>query len=91
MGLFQPTTLPFGLSNACASFSRFVAEVIRGLKYVYAFLDDILIATSTEEEHVAALRVLFVRFRQYGLVINVDKCEFGQKALDFFWPQNYFR
>ena len=82
-GLFQPTTLPFGLTNACGTFCRFISEVMMGLQNIFVFFDDILVATVTEEEHLDAIRQLFNRLRHYGLQINIDKCEFGVSEIDF--------
>ena len=75
--------MPFGLTNACSTFSRFISEVTSGIDNIFVFLDDILIATATEEEHWETLRVLFSRLREFGLVINVNKCEFGVDRVDF--------
>ena len=82
-GLFQPTTLPFGLTNACGTFCRFIAEVTLGIENIFVFFDDILVASVTEHEHLDILRQLFVRLRQYGLVLNIDKCEFGKSEIEF--------
>ena len=50
-GLFQFSTMPFGLVNAPASFSRIMRDLLRGLSNVDNFIDDILIHTATFEEH----------------------------------------
>ncbi|GFY13313.1 transposon Ty3-I Gag-Pol polyprotein [Trichonephila clavipes] len=58
--LYESTRMQFGLCNAAAStFQRFVDEVLRGLNFVYAFIDDILVASSSEAEHIQHLRLLF--------------------------------
>ena len=73
--------MPFGLRNAAATFQRFVDGVVEGLKNVYVFVDDILVASQTEEEHVADLRNLFRRLDEHGLRLAVEKCQFYQKEL----------
>ncbi|GFY12807.1 hypothetical protein TNCV_4284651 [Trichonephila clavipes] len=75
--------MQFGLCNAASTFQRFVDEVLRGLNFVYAFIDDILVATSSEAEHIQHLRLLFQRLDQYGLSINPSKCTFGIPTLNF--------
>ena len=46
-GMFQFARMPFGLRNAAQTFQRFIDRVIRGLPNVYAYLDDLLIASET--------------------------------------------
>ncbi|GFT80927.1 transposon Tf2-6 polyprotein [Trichonephila clavipes] len=82
-GLYESTRLQFGLCNAASTFQRFVDEVLRGLNFVYAFMDDILVASSSEAEHIQHLRLLFQRLDQYGLSINPSKCTFGVPTLNF--------
>ena len=57
--------------------------VFRGLDFVYVYLDDILVASSSPTDRLAHLRQTFARLRQYGLVVNAAKCLFGQSVIDF--------
>ncbi|GFU70057.1 hypothetical protein TNCV_1602091 [Trichonephila clavipes] len=82
-GLFESTRMQFGLCNAASTFQRFIDEVIRGLKGVYAFIDDILIASQNVQEHTINLRALFERLDYYGLTIKPSKCTFGVDSLKF--------
>ncbi|CAH8553506.1 unnamed protein product [Schistosoma rodhaini] len=82
-GLFEFLRMPFGLTNAAQTFQRFIDQVVRGLTGVYAYIDDILVASATVEEHLQHLRQLFTRLQEYGVTINVEKCEFGKKSLQF--------
>ncbi|GFT06455.1 hypothetical protein TNCV_3355921 [Trichonephila clavipes] len=70
-------------SNLCCTFQRFIDEVTRGLKGVYAFIDDILIASQNVQEHTTYLRALFERLDYYGLTIKPSKCTFGVDSLKF--------
>ena len=79
--------MPFGLKNAAQSFQRFIDEVFRGLHFTYAYIDDVLIATNTPDEHAQHLRAVFDRFKQYGVIINPLKCEFGVNSLQFLGHQ----
>ena len=82
-GLFEFTKMPFGLRNAAQTFQRFMDEVTRGLDFVYVYIDDILIASTNALAHEVHLRLLFDRFRQYGVVINPAKSVFGVSSLEF--------
>ena len=82
-GLFEFLRMPFGLRNAAQSFQRFIDEVIRGLPNVYAYIDDLLIASSDRKEHEKHIRMLFDRLQKYGVVVNLNKCVFARSELDF--------
>ncbi|GFW94159.1 hypothetical protein TNCV_1978991 [Trichonephila clavipes] len=76
-GLYEFNTMSFGLRNAPSTFQRFITEVLYGLDFVFPYLDDVLVASSTEEEHSEHLKTVFERFQQYGLRINVSKSVMG--------------
>lgn len=82
-GLFEFPWMPFGLRNAGQTFQRFIDQVIQGLPFVYAYLDDILIFSATEREHENHLRQLFERLNEYGVIINPAKSQFGKTKVDF--------
>ncbi|BHF67818.1 hypothetical protein SprV_0301084700 [Sparganum proliferum] len=82
-GLFEFLRMPFGLRNASQTFQRFVDRVLRGLPFVYAYIDDILVASSTAEEHMEHLATVFDRLQQFGVVLNPSKCVFGVSSLEF--------
>ena len=82
-GLFEFLKMPFGLRNAAQTFQRFIDQVLRGLPFTYAYIDDVLVASSSAEEHKQHLRSVFRRFDEYGVVINPLKCVFGVKELTF--------
>lgn len=82
-GMFEFPFMSFGLRNAAQTFQRFIDEVLRGLDYCYAYIDDILVASTTTEEHEEHLKILFERLQKYGVVINPGKCVFGQPEVEF--------
>lgn len=82
-GTFESTRMQFGLCNASATFQRFIDEVTRDLPGVFAFVDDILIASSDRDEHLIHLKSLFSRLDNYGLCINLSKCVFGKTSIEF--------
>ena len=50
---------------------------------VFAYIDDILIVSSNEQEHLQDLDALFSRLSEYGLRVSPHECLFGQKQLEF--------
>ena len=59
--------MPFGLKNAAQAFQRLMDVVCKDLPFVY--LDDILIASSSTEEHCTHLRTLFQWLANKGIFI----------------------
>eukprot|EP00795_Rhopilema_esculentum_P017889 gene17889-biopygen2080 len=82
-GLFEFVRMPFGLRNAAQTFQRFMHQVLRGLDFVFAYIDDLLIASKSEAEHLLHLDILFSRLSDHGIVIHPTKCIFGQSHIDF--------
>ena len=58
-------------------------DVCRDLDFVFVYLDDILIASSSITEHLQHLRTLFESLSSHGIVINTTKCEFGKPEVNF--------
>lgn len=86
-GLFEFLRMPFGLRNAAQSFQRFIDEVLRGLSFAFAYIDDVLIASSNSEEHQDHLKQVFKRLKQYDIVVNPAKCELGVSTIQFLGHQ----
>lgn len=82
-GLYEFTHMTFGLCNAAQTFQRYMHEVLRGLDFTFCYLDDICIASSTPDEHLTHLRMVFERLRNFKLTINPSKCEFGKEEIVF--------
>ena len=82
-GSFEFLVMPFGLKNASQTFQRFINQVLREFDFCSAYIDDILVASIDEEQHLNHLKLLFSRLSLYGLTINKDKCAFGKESLDF--------
>ena len=82
-GLFEFLRMPFGLRNAAQTFQCFIDQVLHGLPFVYAYIDDVLVASTSPQEHQCHLRLVFDHFKQFGITINCAKCEFGVPKLTF--------
>lgn len=72
-GLYEFCRMPFGLRNVAQTFQRFIDGVCYDLDFVLVFLDHILVASSSLDEHLQHLRVLFQRLLVQGLVISPAK------------------
>lgn len=82
-GLFESLRMPFGLRNAPQSFQRFMDKTLNGLPRVFCYVDDILIASSSKDQHLQDLKSLFDRLNKYRLHINAEKTELGKANLTF--------
>ena len=82
-GLFEFVRMPFGLQNAAQTFQRFMDQVLRGLSFAYTYVDDVLVASTTADEHLHHLRIVFERLATHGIVINPSKCLFGVSEFTF--------
>ena len=75
--------MPFGLKNAVQTLQRFMDIVFRDCSFAYVYLYDILVASSSIEQHRHHLRQMFGRLADYGPVVNPQKCVLGQSSLGF--------
>ena len=82
-GMFEFLKMPFGLRNSGNTFQRFMDTITRDLHFVFAYIDDLLVASNTEQEHEQQLRTLFQQLDEYGIVINAAKSELGKQHLTF--------
>lgn len=82
-GLFEFNRMPFELRNAAQSFQRFIDTVLRGLKFCHGYIDDLIVASRSEEEHQQHLEEIFKRLKKYGLSINVTKSKFAEDEIEY--------
>ena len=84
-GLFEHTALPLGLCNALSTFQRlmnsFKGEYIDD--FVLVYLDDILVFSTTENEHEHHLRLIFQKLRENKLQSKLKKCEFAKPRVKY--------
>ncbi|MEW8548463.1 MAG: reverse transcriptase domain-containing protein, partial [Candidatus Thiodiazotropha sp.] len=79
-GLFSFKRMPFGLSQAPAYFTELMNEVLTGLDdFATSYLDDVLIWSSSLEEHLTHIQQVLDKFRQHNLKLKLKKCNFLQK------------
>ena len=77
--------MPFGLSGATASFQMLMMKVLRNIawKYVLCYVDDIIIFSSSFEDHLSHLEEVFRRLRDAGLKLSINKCFFAKEKLHY--------
>ncbi|XP_030836084.1 uncharacterized protein K02A2.6-like [Strongylocentrotus purpuratus] len=74
--LYQYERLPFGVSTAPAVFQSVMDRILGGMKGVCCFLDDILISSENEEDHIKTLNEVLGRLQEYGVKAKKEKCSF---------------
>jgi hypothetical protein len=84
-GHFEYLVLPFGLTNAPATFMGLMHDVFRPLldKSVVIYLDDILVYSRSWEDHKKHIAAVLDRLRAHQLYAKVSKCEFGKSKVEF--------
>ena len=75
--------MPFGLKNARQTFQRMRDEILSDLDYLFVYMDDMLVASRSMEEHTEHFRKLFRRLADHVLVVSPAKCQFGQTKIEF--------
>jgi len=78
--MYEFLNISFGLRNTAQTFQRFMDGVLEGLEFCNVYIDNILVASSSPEEHYEHLKMLLRRLEEYGMVINPAKCVFGQEV-----------
>jgi hypothetical protein len=71
--------MPERLKNARRSLSRMTSKVLHTqvVKNVLTYVDDIVVKSTKQENHIADLQETFANFRKAGLKLNPEKCVFG--------------
>lgn len=84
-GKYEFTRMPFGLKNSPSTFQRVMDDVLRDLqnKVALVYMDDVIIFSASLDEHIANLKSVFKKFREYNLKVQLDKSEFLRKEVEF--------
>lgn len=84
-GFFNYKRMPMGLTNAGATFQRMMDAVLKDYlgKICLVYLDDIIIYSSNETEHLDHIRMVAECMRQNNLKIALKKCKFFQKRIEY--------
>lgn len=84
-GHYEFLRMPFGLKTAPATFQRLMNNILGDLlgKVCLVYLDDIIVFSTSLEEHINSLRLVFNRLMEANLKIQIDKCEFLRRETNF--------
>ena len=84
MGKWEFKCTPFGLSQAPAYFQLLIDKVLMGCSsFAMGYLDDIIIYSKSEEEHLQHLEEIFTRLHKFGLKMKCEKCSFLKKHVQY--------
>ncbi|GFX29192.1 retrovirus-related Pol polyprotein from transposon 297 [Trichonephila clavipes] len=75
--------MPFGLRNFGKTFQRHMHQVLAHREFCISYFDDLLIASSSEDEHLDHLHQIFSRLKDNGLKLNSDKCVLCKASVKF--------
>lgn len=84
-GHYEYLVMPFGLTNAPAVFQALVNDVLRDMlnRFVFVYLDDILIFSDSVSNHVSHVRQVLQRLLENQLFVKAEKCEFHRSTIPF--------
>jgi len=84
-GAFEWSVIPFGLTNAPATFQHFINDVFSDLLDVciVVYLDDILIYSDDITQHQSHIKEVLKRLRKAGLYAKAEKCEFHLDSVEY--------
>ena len=85
MGLYECESMPFGLCNAPPTFQTLMLNCLGELNLTYCliYLDDVIIFSQTEEEHLERMRVVFDCLREHGLKLKPSKCDVFKTEINY--------
>ena len=76
--------VPFRLAQTPAYFQALISEVLKGLShFTIVYLDDIIIFSQTEEEHLKHLEIIFRRQKEAVLKLKRSKCSFMKLHMEY--------
>ena len=83
---FECGVMPFGLVNVPATFQAIMNNILREFldHGVVVYLDDILIYSKSEEEHIELVKKVLDRLAKYQLAVSVTKSGFHVKSVEFW-------
>ncbi len=76
-GLYKFTRLQYGINTAVGVFQRAMENVIGNIPRVAVYIDDVVISSTSEEEHQATLELVLKKLNDAGLKLKKEKCKIG--------------
>lgn len=85
LGFWEFNRMPQGITNAPSTFQRLMERCMGDLnrKEVLVFIDDLIVFSSTLEEHETRLKQVLKRLREFGLKLSPEKCKFCQTSVKY--------
>ena len=85
MGIYEFLHMPYSLCNAPATFQHLMQNCLGELNRTYAliYLDDVIVYSKTEDEHLVHLRAVLERFMENGLKLKPSKCNFFRMEINY--------
>ena len=90
-GKYEFLMVPFGLAQAPAYFQLLMNKVLKGLKFAMMYLDDIIIFSQDETQHLEHLEIVFSCLREAGLKMKCSKCDFFKSEIHLFRTSDFTR
>ena len=82
-GKYEFLMVPFGLAQAPAYFQLLMNKVLKGLKFTMTYLDDIIIFSQDELQHLEHLEIVFSCLQEAGLKMKRSKCDFFKSEIHY--------
>lgn len=82
-GRFRYLRLPQGLCSAPEIFQCEMNRIVSGIESIIIHMDDVLVCGTTKAEHDLRLSAVLNRFREVGMTLNKEKCQFESDRVDF--------
>ena len=82
-GKYKFLMVPFGLAQAPAYFQLLTNKVLKGLKFAMTYLDDIIIFSQNELQHLEHLEIVFSCLQEAGLKMKRSKCDFFKSEIHY--------
>ena len=84
-GTYGFRRMPMGLNNASGTFERLMETVMRGLQWeeLLIYMDDIIVFSSDESQHIGRLARMLSRLQQSGLKIKPSKTYLFQREVQY--------
>ena len=85
LGVYEFLRMPYGLCNAPTTFQRLMQNCLGELNLTYAlvYLDDMIVYSKMEEDHLHQLQAVFEHFHEHGLKLKPSKCSFLHRQITF--------
>ena len=85
LGFYECNLMPFGATNAPATFQRLMEDVLGdlNLNWCIVYLDDVIIFASSPQQHLERLAAVFNKLSAAGLKLKPSKCSFFQKDISY--------